>query len=73
VREVVALQPQVQELLNLIAVQQGPGEVLMALKVRLAPDLTTAEVCQAINRLEQALKQRRPDVRWLFVEPDLRR
>lgn len=60
------------ELLNLITVQQGPGEVLVAMKVKLVSDLSTDEVCETINAFEAKLRERRPDIRWLFVEPDLR-
>lgn len=60
------------ELLNLITVQQGPGEVLVAMKVKLVSNLSTDEVCETINAFEAKLRERRPDIRWLFVEPDLR-
>ncbi len=60
------------ELLNLITVQQGPGEVLVAMKVKLVSDLSTDQVCETINAFEAKLRERRPDIRWLFVEPDLR-
>ena len=43
-----------------ITVQQGPGEVMVALKIRFAPHLTVAEVCDVINDFEQRLRDRRP-------------
>lgn len=70
VQQVLRERPQMRELLNLIAIQQGPGEVMVACKVRLAEDLRCAEVCQVINEFEQALRRLRPEVRWCFVEPD---
>jgi cation diffusion facilitator family transporter len=70
-REIVREHPKLSELLNVITVQQGPGEVLVALKVRLASNLSGEETCQAINDFEVALKAKRPEVRWLFVEPDV--
>lgn len=62
--------PDLLGLLRLITVQQGPGEVLVAMKVRLRPGLTSQEVVDRINRFEQALHVRAPEVRWCFVEPD---
>jgi cation diffusion facilitator family transporter len=70
-REVVREHAKLSEVLNIITVQQGPGEVVVALKVRLASDLSCEEACRAINDFEVALKAKRPEVRWLFVEPDV--
>jgi len=69
-REVVQESPELKELLNLITVQQGPGEVLAAMKVRIEGSLTADQVCDAINKFERALKARCPEVKWCFVEPD---
>jgi cation diffusion facilitator family transporter len=70
-REVIRGHARLSEVLNIITVQQGPGEVLVALKVRLSPGLSGEEVGRAINDFEVALKAKRPEVRWLFVEPDV--
>ncbi|RZA26500.1 MAG: cation diffusion facilitator family transporter [Proteobacteria bacterium] len=58
------------ELLNLITVQQGPSEVMVAMKVRMKDELRTDEICHEINRFEKSLKLVRPEIRWCFVEPD---
>src|SRR5262249_37513530 len=70
-REVLADHPKLTSLINVITIQQGPGEVLVAAKVSLVPDLTSRQVCEAINDFEADLKKRCPEVRWSFVEPDL--
>jgi cation diffusion facilitator family transporter len=59
-----------ERLIRAITLQQGPGEVLVACKVSVRPSLSAAEVVGAINALERKVKERRPEVRWLFVEPD---
>ena len=64
------MQPVIEEVLRLITVQQGPGEVLVAMKVRVKSGLTTHEVVDSINRFEQAVHNRAPEIRWCFVEPD---
>jgi cation diffusion facilitator family transporter len=61
----------ITEILSLITLQQGPGEVVLATKVRIAGALAGDEVARAINQFEQAVHDRCPEVRWLFVEPDI--
>lgn len=70
-REVIARHPRLTKLIRIITVQQGPGEVLVAAKVGLAPGMAADEVCEAINAFERDLEQHCPEVRWLFVEPDI--
>jgi cation diffusion facilitator family transporter len=65
--------PKFDRVLNLITVQQGPGEVLVAVKVSVHQGMSTDDLCVAINEFEADLRTRRPDVRWLFVEPDIPR
>jgi cation diffusion facilitator family transporter len=62
--------PRIVKVLRTLTVQQGPGEILVALKLQLKPDLTTATIVEAINKFEQRLQERAPEVRWSFVEPD---
>jgi cation diffusion facilitator family transporter len=71
-RELAVADPNVIEVLRVITVQQGPGEVLVAAKVRMIGTLSADEVSEAINAFERALKAKQPDVRWSFIEPDLR-
>lgn len=62
--------PRILEAFGIITIQQGPGEVLVALKINVQPDLTAGVVCDLINAFELRLRSIRPEVRWLFVEPD---
>ncbi len=72
VRELAAADPHVDEVLKIITVQQGPGQVLVALKLRWKPGLTTGEQLERLtNELEVRIEQACPDVKWTFVEPDL--
>ncbi len=70
-RDIVEKSPELNAILNLITVQQGPGEVLVAIKVKIESHLTADQVCEAINKFERELRARCPEVRWCFVEPDL--
>ncbi|MEW5848846.1 MAG: cation diffusion facilitator family transporter [Myxococcota bacterium] len=57
--------------LNVITVQQGPGEVLVAIKVSVVPGMERDSICTAINDFEKKLRERCPQAKWIFVEPDL--
>jgi cation diffusion facilitator family transporter len=69
-RELAELDPNVDEVLNVLTLQQGPGEIIVAAKLRLRQGLDTDGVVEAINAFERALKQRVPEVKWSFIEPD---
>ena len=45
--------------------------MVLAAKVRIASSLQGDAVARAINEFEQAVHDRCPEVRWLFVEPDI--
>ena len=70
VREIVAAEPSMRAVWRIITVQQGPGEVLLAMKVEFDQTLSSQGIPEAINRFEQKLRARRPDAKWVFVEPD---
>ena len=72
VRAVIADEPRVLELIHMITMQQGPGEVMVAMKLRFVAGLQTGgELCDVINRLEARIAERAPEVRWSFIEPDV--
>jgi cation diffusion facilitator family transporter len=71
-RQVAAAHPKIESIIHLITVQQGPGEVMVALKLKPKAAQSAEELCESINDFERQLKTRCPSVRWLFVEPDLR-
>ncbi len=63
--------PEMDAVLNVLTMQQGPGEVLVHIKIAFAPALTVDEACRVINVFEERLREARPEVRWVFVEPDI--
>jgi divalent metal cation (Fe/Co/Zn/Cd) transporter len=72
VRALAATDPNVLEVLRMMTIQQGPGEVVVAMKLRFKPGLTTGgELCAIINELEARIEARCPEVKWTFVEPDV--
>jgi cation diffusion facilitator family transporter len=59
--------PEIARVFNLITLQLG-NDLMVAAKVQLERGGVPAE--DAINRVEAELKQRFPQVKWSFVEPD---
>jgi cation diffusion facilitator family transporter len=62
-----------ERVLNIVTVQQGPGEVMVSIKLAFTAHIPIEAVCNAINDFEQRLRAERPEVRWCFVEPDIPR
>jgi cation diffusion facilitator family transporter len=62
---------EIEKVLNIVTMQQGPGEVLVHVKVAFTPTLTIEDACRVINAFEEALRAARSEVRWVFVEPDI--
>jgi cation diffusion facilitator family transporter len=70
-REIAIDHPNIKELINCITMQQGPGEVLVCVKIKCEHHLTALNVSTLINEFENALRTKCPEVKWLYVEPDL--
>lgn len=63
--------PKIEKMLACITVQQGPGEVFVAIKVQIERmKMTADELVHVINEYEDALRAVHPEVQWCFVEPD---
>lgn len=70
VHQVAASDARIEKVLRAIAVQQGPSEIMLALKLKYRDDLTGPELVNAINEFEVRLQEQVPEVKWSFVEPD---
>jgi cation diffusion facilitator family transporter len=68
--ELVAVDPNVERVLNVLTLQQGPGEIVVAAKLKFRSGMDTDSLVDAINAFERKLKARVPEVRWSFIEPD---
>jgi cation diffusion facilitator family transporter len=63
--------PRIHHVISCITMQQGPGEVLVAIKIKCEPGLTALDVSQMINDFEGRLRGKRPEAKWVYCEPDL--
>lgn len=71
VKSIIEDHPEILQLINLITIQQGPGEVLMCLKIKCKSNLTALEISNMINNFEKDIREKNPEVKWIYIEPDL--
>ena len=64
-------QEHVAKVLKFITLQMG-ADVMVAVKVRMAPLESALELIESVNRTEVAFKERFPQTAFLFFEPDVR-
>ena len=70
-RQIATDMAEIERVIYLITVQQGPGEVIVAAKLAFEPSMDVRTLAEAIDTFEAKLRAVCPDVRWIFVEPDL--
>ncbi len=63
--------PEILQLLNCITIQQGPGEVLLCLKIKCRQDISALNLSKVINEFENEIRTKAPEVKWIYMEPDL--
>ena len=68
--ELIKADSAVIQVFNVITFQMGP-KVLLAAKVKLRPDMSINEAVIHLNALEKKLKANRPEIGWIFIEPDI--
>jgi cation diffusion facilitator family transporter len=69
-QDFIAGRPEVAEVYKLTTLQLG-SELMVSAKVRMQEKAAALRLIEDINRVETAFKTNFPQVRWLFVEPDL--
>jgi cation diffusion facilitator family transporter len=70
IRELSKRVPSLERVIHVRTVQQGPGEVLVAIKAAFTPSESVGKVVDDINAFEVELRAAHPEVKWCFVEPD---
>ena len=65
--------PEVERLIHLRTQHIGPEELLIGAKVSFADDLAVAELAGAVDRLEARVRERVPEARIMYIEPDVLR
>ena len=63
----------VQRIIHLRTIYFGPDELMVAAKLGFAANLTVAELAEAVDAAEAAVRTRVPSVGLIYIEPDLYR
>ena len=71
VNELAKNHPNIIELINCKTIQQGPNEVLVCAKILVDKALNAVQISKLINDFEADLRGVYPEVKWLYIEPDL--
>src|SRR5436190_9094112 len=58
----------VAEVKKALTMHFGPNEVLLALEVRFKRHLRATQIAEAINRLENRIREKHPEIRHIFIE-----
>ena len=69
IREYLESQPPVRKVLSLITLQLG-NEMMVSVQAEMQDRSSSRELIEDINRIEAGMKERFPNVRWSFFEPD---
>ena len=64
----VRAEPGVEHVNEVLTQHLGPSDILVNLSLDVADDLSAGEVEALVTRLDRTLKQRKPDVKRVFVE-----
>lgn len=59
----------IEAVLRVITIQQGPSQVMIAAKIKVGEG-SALELVDRINTLEAKVRERVPEVKWQFIEPD---
>lgn len=65
--------PGIAAVIHLRTLHTGPDELLVGIKVAVAPRSTAQQVAFAIDASEVAMRAAVPTAKWIYVEPDIQR
>jgi len=71
IEKIASADPNIVGVIRTLTVQQGPGEILLAMKLHFKSELSIDTVVHVINELEVRLRAAMPELKWVFIEPDL--
>ncbi|MGB8020762.1 MAG: cation diffusion facilitator family transporter [Candidatus Nanopelagicales bacterium] len=70
-----ALQEQagIDSVIHMRTLHAGPDELLVAVKIAVAPGYPAEDVALIIDGAEERIRAQVPTAKWIFIEPDIRR
>jgi cation diffusion facilitator family transporter len=70
IRRLAEADPYVEGVNRALTTHFGPETILLAMDLRFRKTLSAAEVEQSVDRLEEEIRKRHPDVKHVFIESD---
>jgi cation diffusion facilitator family transporter len=70
IAELARTNPRIEKVVSLLSVQQGPAEILVAMKIKFQKGVDVDTLVDDINAFERSLRARVPEAKWCFIEPD---
>ena len=61
----------INRIIHIKSLQLGPEDILVSVKIEFNDRLNTKEVCTLINSIEKDIRIKYPDVKKIFIEPDI--
>jgi len=61
----------INRMIYIKSLQLGPEDILISVKVEFNHRLNTVEICNLINGIEKDIRFKFPDVKKIFIEPDI--
>jgi cation diffusion facilitator family transporter len=71
IENLIAKNTEIESLINCKTIQQGPGEVLVCMKLKFINNLNVNLISNHINQFEKDLRSIHVDAKWIYVEPDM--
>ena len=68
---IIASEPSIERVFNVLTQQYGPY-IMLAAKIKMDPSLNIETAAEKINSIERQIKTQIPEIRWCFIEPDVR-
>ncbi len=71
IENIFAEDDSINQLIYIKSLQLGPDNVMLAAKVEFNHRLSSVEISNLINGIEKEIRTKHPDVRSIFIEPDI--
>ncbi len=71
IRNALSSAPGIQQVINLRTQHIGPDEILVAAKIEFDASMSVAQVVEATNVAEAAIRRAVPSARYIYLEPDI--
>jgi cation diffusion facilitator family transporter len=68
--DIIFRHEEIERVFNTITIQFGP-DTMLAAKIKMRGDMSINDAVASINALERELKERVPNLKWSFIEPDV--